>query len=126
MDCNTKPRQPVNDQLAVPASGAKRQARASRHLIAAPSAPSRSGPSVIVVAAHICCRLYDHRPRSHPDGLTSEHHVDVTVAELDASTLLPERTIRNALTRLEDAFQIIRRPGHAAPFPPPPRHRQFG
>lgn len=98
-----------------------RQRRAIAHRYPLPHGivPAAAGPATIAAADYIARCLHDARPRNHPDGLTPEHDTEITIADLARAIKVSARTATRAVAELEQAFQVIRRPGRPLRF----RHR---
>ena len=83
--------------------------------------PHGLSPAARATAAQVARRLYDHRPRNHPDGLTCAHYATIRLSELAAAMACSVATARRAIADLEtyNVFQISRSPGRPILF----RHR---
>ena len=83
--------------------------------------PNGLSPAARAAAAQVARRLFDHRPRNHPDGLTCAHYATIRLSELAAAMACSVATARRAVADLETAevFQISRSSGRPITF----RHR---
>ena len=91
---------------------AQRQTRSAAHRYPVPHR-TLHGATHAEIAAHLYLhrRLYDHRPRNHPTGLTDEHDTEITTADLAAALHCSPDNAARTLKRIAGHYQIERRPG---------------